>query len=304
MRLVGRLTVGSSIATLLVIGFVTIAGGSPTGAAPPANPGYWLAGADGGVFSFGAAFFGSGSAAGQIACGFSPQPPSTLNSALGCVGIASDPDGQGYWLLNVYRSATAYGSAALNSSNCTSLNGATGSWVGMAVLQDGHGFWLVSSNGGVMGCGSISPPIGGTQNLTLRAQIVGMAATPDRGGYWLVAADGGIFSFGDAAYYGSMGGKTLNAPIVGMAASADGKGYWLAAADGGIFAFGDAPFEGSTGGVHLNAPIVGMAVNPSGPGYWLAGVDGGVFALGGAPYRGSMAGYPLSGSIVGIAASP
>ena len=33
-----------------------------------------------------------------------------------------------------------------------------------------------------------------------------MASTPDGKGYWLVASDGGIFSFGDAAFHGSMGG--------------------------------------------------------------------------------------------------
>ena len=303
MKLVVRSAVGC-LATLSFLGFVAAGGVERSSATSPAAPGYWLAGADGGVFSFGAPFLGSGSAAGETACGFSPQPPSRLNGALGCVGIASDPDGQGYWLLNAYRSATPFGSAGLNAPSCTSLNGATGAWTGMAVAQDGQGFWLVSSNGGVMGCGSMPAPLGGTQNLRLVAPIVGMAATPDRGGYWLVAADGGIFSFGDAGFYGSLGAKTLNAPIVGMAASADGKGYWLVAADGGIFAFGDAPFEGSIGGVHLNAPIVGMAVDPSGPGYWLAGADGGVFALGGAPYRGSMAGHALGGPIVAIAATP
>ena len=52
-------------------------------------------------------------------------------------------------------------------------------------------------------------------------------------GYWLVASDGGIFSFGDAAFHGSMGGKPLNKPIVGMAATSDGLGYWLVASDGG-----------------------------------------------------------------------
>ena len=40
----------------------------------------------------------------------------------------------------------------------------------------------------------------------------GMAATPDGGGYWLVAADGGVFSFGDASFFGSMGGSHLNSP--------------------------------------------------------------------------------------------
>ena len=44
-----------------------------------------------------------------------------------------------------------------------------------------------------------------------------MAATPDGKGYWLVACDGGIFTFGDAGYCGSEGGKALNKPIVDMA---------------------------------------------------------------------------------------
>ena len=43
-------------------------------------------------------------------------------------------------------------------------------------------------------------------------------------GYWLVAADGGIFDYGDALFYGSMGGRLLNAPVVGMAADADRPG--------------------------------------------------------------------------------
>ena len=68
-----------------------------------------------------------------------------------------------------------------------------------------------------------------------------------RRGYWLVAADGGIFTFGDAPFYGSTGGLRLNQPIVGMAATPDGGGYWLVAKDGGIFTFGDAGFYGSAG---------------------------------------------------------
>jgi hypothetical protein len=76
-----------------------------------------------------------------------------------------------------------------------------------------------------------------------------MATTPDGGGYWLVASDGGIFSFGDAAFYGSMGGHPLNQPIVGMASTPNGGGYWLVASDGGIFSFGDAPYEGSIPGL-------------------------------------------------------
>jgi hypothetical protein len=79
---------------------------------------------------------------------------------------------------------------------------------------------------------------------TLNAPIVGIASTPTGKGYWLAAADGGVFTFGDAPFYGSEGGKPLNKPIVGISATPTGKGYWLVAADGGIFTFGDAPFDG------------------------------------------------------------
>ena len=71
-----------------------------------------------------------------------------------------------------------------------------------------------------------------------------MAPTPDGKGYWLVAADGGVFSFGDASYLGSMGGRSLDVPIVAMAVNNNDSGYWLVAADGGVFAFGDATFFG------------------------------------------------------------
>ena len=130
-----------------------------------------------------------------------------------------------------------------------------------------------------------------------------------------MAADGGVFTLGDAAFYGSMGGKALNAPIVGMASTPDGHGYWLVAADGGVFSFGDAAFYGSMGGKALNAPIVGMAggkaINApivgmaasAADGYWLAGADGGVFSFGDASFLGSMAGHPLDPSFSGMAAT-
>src|ERR1035441_6593061 len=69
----------------------------------------------------------------------------------------------------------------------------------------------------------------GGPTATLSQPVVGMAASPTGKGYWLVAADGGVFSFGDAGFYGSLGGTRLRQPVVGMAASPTGKGYWLVA---------------------------------------------------------------------------
>ena len=139
--------------------------------------------------------------------------------------------------------------------------------------------------------------------VTSELSLVGAAAA-DGAGYWEVASDGGIFSFGDAAFHGSMGGTPLNAPIVGMAATPDGAGYWEVASDGGIFSFGDAAFHGSMGGTPLNAPIVGMAATPDGAGYWEVASDGGIFSFGDAAFHGSMGGTPLNAPIVGMAATP
>ncbi len=138
----------------------------------------------------------------------------------------------------------------------------------------------------------------------LNQPVVGLASTPDGGGYWEVASDGGIFNFGDAAFYGSMGGQHLNRPIVGIAATSDGRGYWEVASDGGIFAFGDAVFRGSTGNIHLNRPIVGMAATPDGGGYWLVASDGGIFSFGDAAFHGSTGNIHLNRPVVGMASSP
>jgi hypothetical protein len=124
-------------------------------------------------------------------------------------------------------------------------------------------------------------------------------------GYRLGARDGGVFSFGQAAFYGSMTGKHLNGPEVGIASTVDDGGYWLAAADGGVFAFGDANYYGGLGGgAHLNAPVVGIAATPTGKGYWLVTADGGVFAYGDAVFQGSLGARGNGSPIVGIAATP
>ena len=44
--------------------------------------------------------------------------------------------------------------------------------------------------------------------------MVGMSATPNGAGYWEVASDGGLFAFGNAGFYGSMGGQHLNLSLI------------------------------------------------------------------------------------------
>ena len=136
------------------------------------------------------------------------------------------------------------------------------------------------------------------------APTVGIARTASGNGYWTAANDGTLHPFGDAGYFGSMGGIHLNLPVVGIAASPSGKGYWMDASDGGIFAFGDSHFFGSMGGVHLNQPMVGMASSKDGNGYWTVAADGGIFAFGDSHFFGSMGSIRLNQPMVGMSASP
>jgi hypothetical protein len=292
------------------------------GAASPASrssrgPGYWLVGADGGVFAFNAPFEGSGSprpgSPGLCPFAFGPTiniPSASLANSGGvvsdrnCVGIAASKMSSGYWVANFTSLPSAFGSAAaLGQLGCSGLNGASIGWTGITATPSGRGFLLVSQNGGVLGCGDATPR-GGVTNLHLAGSIVGIASTPDGLGYWLASSDGNVFTFGDAHFYGSLAGKKLNASIVGIAARPDEEGYWLVGSDGGVFAFGGAHFYGSMGGHKLNRPVTGIAANPAGPGYWLVATDGGVFAFGGAPFKGSLSNTRLNAPIVGLAVAP
>jgi hypothetical protein len=151
----------------------------------------------------------------------------------------------------------------------------------------------------------------GTHYLSGTGSNQSFPVNPAARGYWLVGSDGGIFSFGAAAFYGSMGGTPLQRPVVGITPSASRTGYWLVASDGGIFSFGNSSYYGSIPGVglhpagsglpnSLNAPIVGMVPSVSGHGYFMVASDGGVFAFGDAHFAGSCPGI---GGCVGSAVS-
>ena len=231
----------------------------------------------------------------------SPTPaPTSGGLVTPVVGMASTPDGLGYWLTDAaggvspHGSAVGYGSLAGLPLNAPIAH--------IVATPDGHGYWLVAADGGIFAFGD-AHFYGSMGAGHLNAPVVDMAPTPDGGGYWLVAADGGIFAFGDATFHGSMGGRHLNRPIVGMSGDDATAGYWLVAADGGIFAF-DAPFLGSTGSIRLSRPVNGMTAPADGQGYWFVASDGGVFGEGAARFQGSMGDATLQAPVVGMAVDP
>ncbi len=293
---------GSMLLLISMLPVSAAIGAGPASATGSSGPGYWLEAGDGGVFAFGhAPFLGS----------------ATPRCTFECFGFGATAGGQGYWVVDFYPAANPdltelYGFGI--AFDVQVLNTDSGGATAVAATPSGKGGWILyGSRGTVVPFGDATwfgdasglglsgvtwPPFG-----SFIPYFSGIASTPDGGGYWLVGVDGGVFSYGDATFYGSMGGHRPDAPVAGIARTNDGRGYWLVAWDGGVFSFGDARFFGSMGGRPLNALTIGIAANPEGTGYWTVAQDGGVFAFGDAPFLGSMANRFLESPVYGIAAS-
>ncbi len=162
---------GSTGATLLASPIVSL---TPS----PDGKGYWLAGSNGSIFTFGdVGYFGT-------------MESSQLNAPI--VSMAATPDGKGYWLVASDGGVFSFGDATFyGSMGGIKLNAPI---VSMAATPDGKGYWLVASDGGVFSFGDATF-YGSFASVALNAPMVSMAATPDGKGYWLVASDGGVFSF-------------------------------------------------------------------------------------------------------------
>jgi len=163
-----------------------------------ARPGYRFVASDGGIFSFGAPFFGS----------MGGQP---LNKPI--VAMAVMPDGGGYFEVASDGGLFVFGNAVFaGSMGGQPLNSPI---VGMAVVPNGTGYCEVASDGGLFAFGD-AVFAGSMGGKPLNDPIVGIGVTL-QGGYYEVASDAGLFAFGGAQFFGSQGGQPLNRPIVGIA---------------------------------------------------------------------------------------
>ena len=282
----------------------TIAGPAPsppatttpaTGPSPTPAPGsgsgvggYWMLGAGGHVYGFGAAG-DHGNAEGKLA------------PAARAVHLEPTPSGNGYWIADSAGRVTAVGDAPwLGDATSAGLTGGE-SVSSLSATPSGQGYWVFTNRGRVLTFGD-AVSYGDMSKVRLNGPVLGSIPTPSGRGYYMVASDGGIFAFGDAAFHGSMGGVRLNAPVQSLVPTADGAGYWLVASDGGIFAFGNAPFKGSMGGTRLNKPVVGMVRYADG--YLMVGADGGIFDFSSAQFLGSLGAAPPPLPITSVAALP
>jgi hypothetical protein len=229
--------------------------------------GYWLAGADGGVFAFHAPFYGS----------------IGRRSLLQAVaGITAAPNGRGYWLVARDGGVFGFGNARYYGSlGRTRLRAPIRS---LAAAPGGTGYWLLGQDGGVFAFGR-ARFYGSIPTKKMRAPAVGIAATPSGRGYWIATADGGVVAFGDAHSFARTTPKRAFATAVGIAGDGTPRGYWVVADDGGVFAYGNARFYGSAVGLARSEQRAAqIAAMPSGDGYRILVVErqavGGVTAIG------------------------
>ena len=252
--------------------------------------GYWLVGADGGIFSFGGAgFYGS---TGSLVL----QRP--------VVGIAPTGPRRGYWLVATDGGVFAFGDAGYYGS-LPGLGIAPAGTVGRPALAapivgivpstdaPATSWWRPTEGSSpsatrgspapARGSAGAPAPGGGharrfgegllagdghRQRVRLRrrgtlrfaraaaAPVTSAVRTPDGGGYGVLYADGRVDPFGDAVSHGDPEGALAGTTAAAVFATSDGAGYWVATTAGRVDAYGDAPVDGSMAGAHLNAPIV------------------------------------------------
>jgi hypothetical protein len=160
--------------------------------------GYFMVGADGGVFAFGDAKF-AGSCPGIGGC------------AGAAVAVMPDASGHGYWVVTATGHVYTFGDAPYFGAP-----GPQSVPVTSAVRSpNGEGYMILFANGvissygqtGFDGCPSV-PEDGGLNPASA------IFATSDGLGYWIATADGSVTNCGDAPNDGSMAGTRLNGSII------------------------------------------------------------------------------------------
>ncbi|MDA8357224.1 MAG: SGNH/GDSL hydrolase family protein [Actinomycetota bacterium] len=270
--------------------------GTPTGTGSTAHTeGYWLVGADGGIFTFGAAhFYGS---------------TGSMHLQRPVVGITPTATDQGYWLVAADGGIFSFGDASFFGSIPGFHIGPAGTpgpgkhlnapIIGMVPSVGGGGYYMVASDGGVFAFGD-AHFAGSCPALPHGCDAPAIAAVPDATGqgYWVVTSIGSVYAFGDARFAGSV--SSAPSPIVDAVRTPNGGGYWILDASGNVYAFGDARNFGGlpAGTTSQSDPASSIMATVDGGGYWVVMADGAVWSFGNATYQGGMAGKALNAPII------
>jgi uncharacterized protein YkwD len=227
----------------------------------PSGNGTWSVGADGWVSRAGSAR-GYGHA-------------TTERNGAFVVGIAANPDGDGYWIAAHNGGVFSHGDVDFHGSGFGILRRG-GAVVDIEATPSGNGYWLFTDHGQVLHFGDAKWY--GAPSMLTKGRIVDAAVTPTGKGYWLVSSKGGVYHYGDAKWYGA-GWQKTSSDITGIARTTSGKGYYLVNSNGGLLHYGDAAWYGSLAGKCSGDPVVGITTSKAVRGYWMVVLSGRTFAF-------------------------
>lgn len=241
------------------------------------DDGYYMVGADGGMYFFGDA---TPEDAGGLGCVSLPGCHIDVTNATSMTVTA---DNGGYAIATgtgamynfgnsaVYNEGGNEGTPCYTPGSCPNINLSGTTIVGIVYSGDDPGYYFIASNGAIYNFGGApqyeEDGSAACYNLPQCgisvSNIIGMALTPDQRGYWIVGSDGSVYCFGDAGYYGSLGGAAVpdGATITGFSPTPDGDGYWFVTSVGGLISYGDAAYLGSMEGDALNKPVAAVAAD-------------------------------------------
>jgi hypothetical protein len=159
--------------------------------------GYFMVGADGGVFAFGDAKF-EGSCPGIGGC-----------SGV-AVAVMPDATGNGYWVVTATGHVYAFGDAPNFGAP-----GPQGSPVTSAVrTPDGGGYWILLADGAVDRYGDAADFGDAAGVPTALNPATAIFTTDNSDGFWIATANGTVWAYGAAPNDGDMAGTRLNGSIV------------------------------------------------------------------------------------------
>jgi peptidoglycan/xylan/chitin deacetylase (PgdA/CDA1 family) len=181
------------------------------------------------------------------------------------VGLVTDPDTGGYWLLKASGVVVAYRAPYYGD-----LAGKLAGHVRpVAIAASRGGYLVLTSDGRVHAFGA---PFHGQPAGTMGAlEPVGLAVDAATGGYWILNSAGGVWNY-DAPWYGSLAGQGYR--VAAIAPSPLG-GYLLLTAAGRVSGF-HATSYGSAGRLDRKVTAVGMTIAPATGGYWILLSNGAV----------------------------
>ena len=160
--------------------------------------GYFMVGADGGVFTFGdARFEGSCVDLGGCAGG-------------AAVAVVPDSTGDGYWVITVGGDVTPFGDAAAYGSP----GPIPGTVVSAVRTPDGGGYYVLFANGEVFAYGDATYRGGAYGEVGGTNPAAAIFTTANGDGYWIVSANGSVITEGDAPYEGGANNLHLNGAII------------------------------------------------------------------------------------------